>query len=388
QVYRQMQGGVLDGLERRQHGVLVPNSPFFRGDFGRISRDGRLVNEVPLYCIGKRCFEKRMDFADGSRCQNTLLLCSAELLLFALNIEPFRGAAQGGIKLFQIICAYILYGQMPNIRHDQILDHSSGMGIGFRCPFVLAGLDRNPFFQQFGHGGGIWNQKGAILKFLFHRDFALLGFLLGLECFPTLAGFAVMVCIGVADGIRVAAFHNGCHGLPLLRARQTRNRNSACCPGCWCRCVVPESISWPCMCYRRHGRRWPAVGQSPPTGRQGARAWLSAVWFEVSRQRSWTLLLYRFRGCFARLCKGKNRWFESFSKAPPVPVHRLAHGGIQLAKPQVWNRRGRPCFAPEPASKFFLCGIQKYAPQPPSRPERALLGGFMGRRGGFAINRI
>ena len=102
----------------------------------------------------------------------------------------------------------------------------------------------------------------------------------------------------------------------------------------------------------------------------------------------WTLLLYRFRGCCARLWKGKNRWFESFSKAPPVPVHRLVHGGIQLAKPQVWNTRGRPCFAPEPASKFFLCGIQKYAPHPPSRPERALSGGFMGRRGGSAINRI
>ena len=54
-----------------------------------------------------------MDFADGSRCQKTLLLCSAELLLFALNIEPFRGAAQGGIKLFQIICAYILLGKCP-----------------------------------------------------------------------------------------------------------------------------------------------------------------------------------------------------------------------------------------------------------------------------------
>ena len=77
-----------------------------------------------------------------------------------------------------------------------------------------------------------------------------------------------------------------------------------------------------------------------------------------------------------------------------VQVHLLFRstawimGVIQLAKPQVWNRRGRPCFAPEPASKFFLCGIQKYAPQPPSRPERTLLGGFRGRRGRFAINRI
>lgn len=77
-----------------------------------------------------------------------------------------------------------------------------------------------------------------------------------------------------------------------------------------------------------------------------------------------------------------------------VQVHLLFRstawlmGVIQLAKPQVWNERGRPCFAPGLASKIFLRGIQKYAPQPPSCPERALSGGFMGRRSGSAINRI
>src|SRR5699024_9281207 len=61
---------------------------------------------------------------------------------------------------------------------------------------------------------------------------------------------------------------------------------------------------------------------------------------EVPRQRSWTLLLYRFRGCCARLWRGKNRWFESFSKAPPVPVHRLAHGGNSVCKaPSVEYKR-------------------------------------------------
>ena len=134
-----------------------------------------------------------------------------------------------------------------------------------------------------------------------------------------------MTFMDIADGI--AAFHNGCHGLPLLRARQTRNRNSVCSPGCWCQCAGPESPWWCCTGYRRHGRRWPEVGQSPRPGRQGVRAWLPAVWLEVPWQGSWTLLLYRFRGCCARLWKGKNRWFERFSKAPPVPVHRLAHGG-------------------------------------------------------------
>ena len=59
---------------------------------------------------------------------------------------------------------------------------------------------------------------------------------------------------------------------------------------------------------------------------------------------------------------------------------------ILFAKPQVWNERDQPCFAPGLASKIFLRGIQKYAPQPPSHPKRALSGGFMSRQGGFWKN--
>ena len=87
---------------------------------------------------------------------------------------------------------------------------------------------------------------------------------------------------------------------------------------------------------------------------------------------------------------GVNRSVDDFFLF--VQVHLLFRstawrmGMIQLAKPQVWNEGGRPCFAPESASQFFLRRIQKYAPQPPSCPGRALLGRFTGRQGGFWKN--
>src|SRR5699024_10040683 len=129
--------------------------------------------------------------------------------------------------------------------------------------------------------------------------------LFGFKALPTLAGFAVMVCIGVADGIRVAAFHNGCHGLPLLRARQTRNRNFACSPGCWCQYAAPGNPWCCCTDCRQHGRRWPAVGRSPPPGKQGVRAWLPAVWLEVPRQGSWTLLIVPVSGMLCKALEGE-----------------------------------------------------------------------------------
>ena len=143
-----------------------------------------------------------MHLVNGGAGQQPLFLLGAQLLLFALDVLAAGSPTQGRVELFDVIGAEVLDLALSNVRHDQVLHHRDRLGVGLGCPLVFAGLDRDPFFQQFGHGGGIWNQKGAILKFLFNCNFALLGLLLGLECFPALAGFAVMVFIGVADGIR------------------------------------------------------------------------------------------------------------------------------------------------------------------------------------------
>ena len=59
----------------------------------------------------------------------------------------------------------------------------------------------------------------------------------------------------------------------------------------------------------------------------------------------------------------------------------MGAGCPNAAKPQVWNERGQPCFAPEPASKIFLRGMQKYAPHPPLPPRTRPYGRVHGQTG-------
>src|SRR5699024_2638073 len=56
-------------------------------------------------------------------------------------------------------------------------------------------------------------------------------------------------------------------------------------------------------------------------------------------------------------------------------------GVIQLAKPQVWNEGGRPCFAPGLASKFFCA---EYRNTRPSRPPAPNVPFWAGSRAGRA----
>ena len=57
-----------------------------------------------------------------------------------------------------------------------------------------------------------------------------------------------------------------------------------------------------------------------------------------------------------------------------VQVHLLfrptawSMGEIRLAKPQVWNERGGPCFAPGLASKFFCAECRNTRPSRPPAP--------------------
>ena len=69
-----MQGGVLDGLQRCQHGFLVPDGAFLDVDLGGITGQGNLVDEVPLHRIGKYGLEQRVDFVDRGAGQQPLLL--------------------------------------------------------------------------------------------------------------------------------------------------------------------------------------------------------------------------------------------------------------------------------------------------------------------------
>ena len=64
-VHRQMQGRVLDGLQRRQHGALIPDGAFFGINLGGFTGSRRFVDQIPVNGIRKGGFQERVDFVNG-----------------------------------------------------------------------------------------------------------------------------------------------------------------------------------------------------------------------------------------------------------------------------------------------------------------------------------
>ena len=208
----QMKRRVLNRLQSRQHGLLVPDGPLLGVDFRGFPGQWRFADQIPFDRIREGGFQEGVNLADGRAGQQPFLLGGSQFLFFAVDILAARGLAQGGVELLDVKGAEILNLPLADIRRDQVVHHRSGLGVGFGRPLVLARLNRNPFFQQFLNRHGIGDQEGAILQFLFNRDFSFGGFLLGLEGLPAFMFFASVVNIGVSDGISASALHNGCHG--------------------------------------------------------------------------------------------------------------------------------------------------------------------------------
>ena len=209
-----MQGGVLDGLQGCQHGFLVPDGAFLDIDLGGITGQGNLVDQVPFHRIGKCGLEQRVDFVDRGAGQQPLLLLLGQVLLHTVHILPAGGLGKGGIELLNVVGAQLLHFPLPDIRHDKVLHHRHGLGVGLGGPLVLCGLDRDPFVQHLLHRHGVGDEERAVQQFFLDRDLSLLRLLLGLETFPSLAGFAGMVFVLVTDGVGISALHNRCHKLP------------------------------------------------------------------------------------------------------------------------------------------------------------------------------
>ena len=64
-MHRQMEGGVLNGLQRCQHGTLIPDGAFFGVDLGGFTGSGRFVNQIPVNSIRKGGLQERVDFVNG-----------------------------------------------------------------------------------------------------------------------------------------------------------------------------------------------------------------------------------------------------------------------------------------------------------------------------------
>ena len=131
-----------------------------------------------------------------------------------MDVLPAGGLGKGSIELLNVVGAQFLHLPLSNMRHDEVLHHRHGLGVGLGGPFVLGGLDRDPLVQHLLHRHGVGDEERAVQQFFLDRDLSLLRLLLGLETFPSLAGFAGMVFVLITDGVGISAFQNRCHRLP------------------------------------------------------------------------------------------------------------------------------------------------------------------------------
>ena len=136
-MHRQMQGRVLDGLQRCQHGFFVPDGAFLDVDLGGITGQGNLVDEVPLHCIGECSFQQRVDLVDRGAGQQPFLLLISQGLLYAVNILPTRGLGKGGIELLDVVSAQFLHLAIADIGDDKVLHHRHGLGVGLGGHLII-----------------------------------------------------------------------------------------------------------------------------------------------------------------------------------------------------------------------------------------------------------
>ena len=147
------------------------------------------MDQVPFHRIGKGGFQQGVDFVNRGAGQQPLLLLLGQVLLHTVHILPAGGLGKGGIELLNVVGAQLLYLLFPDIRHDKVLHHRYGLSVGLGGPLVLCGLDRDPLVQHLLHRHDVGNEEGAVQQFFLDRDLSLLRLLLGLETFPSLAGF-------------------------------------------------------------------------------------------------------------------------------------------------------------------------------------------------------
>ena len=113
-MHRQMECRVLDGLQRCQHGLFIPDGALLVVCLGCITGQGNLVDQVPFHRIGKGGFQQGVDFVDRGAGQQLFLLLISQSLLYAVNILPTRGLGKGGIELLDVVSAQFLHLPFPD----------------------------------------------------------------------------------------------------------------------------------------------------------------------------------------------------------------------------------------------------------------------------------
>ena len=223
-----MQDGVLHAVQCRSHFLNCPDGALLRGLLGAVHGNRTFDKNAPLYGILERCTQQPMHLMDGGAGKKPLLLLFGQFLLLSLDIRTAGRFAQGRVEVFHVVGLKFLHLHAADIGDNQVLDGGKVGFVGFGCPLVLAALLGQPIHEELCHRHRGRNQESASGQFMLDLLFSVRCLLFCGKAFPFVAALAVLIFVGVADAVRVAALRNICHTVCLLIKLPGRATHRSC----------------------------------------------------------------------------------------------------------------------------------------------------------------
>ena len=219
----QMQDGVLHAVQSRPHLLYRPDGTFLRGLFGAVHGNRAFDKDAPLYGILEGCTQQPMHLMDRCAGKEPLLLLFSQFLLFALDIRAAGCFAQGRVEVLHVAGLELLHFHAADIGDNEVLDGGKVGFVGFECPLVLAALLGQPIHEELCRRHRGQNQESASRQFMFDLLLSVRCLLFGGKALPFVAALAVLIFVGVADAVRVAALRNIYMEIPLLSLALRKN---------------------------------------------------------------------------------------------------------------------------------------------------------------------
>ena len=212
----QMQDRVIHAVQSRPHFLYRPDGALLRGLLGTVHGNRAFDKDAPLYGILEGSAQQPVHLMDRCAGKETLLLLFGQFLLLALDIRTTGRFAQGRVEVLHVVGLELLHLHATDIGDNEILNGGKVGFVGFGCPLVLAALFRQPVHQELCHRYRGRNQESASGQFMLDLLFSVRCLLFCGKALPFVAALAVLIFVGVADAVRVAALRNICHTVCLL----------------------------------------------------------------------------------------------------------------------------------------------------------------------------
>ena len=224
----QMQDGILHAVQSRPHLIYRPDGTLLRRLLGAVHGNRAFDKDAPLYGILEGSAQQPVYLMDRCAGKETLLLLFGQFLLLALDIRTTGRFAQGRVEVLHMVGLELLHLHATDIGDNEILNGGKVGFVGFGCPFVFAALLGQPIHEELCHRHRGRDQKSASGQFMLDLLFSVRCLLFCGKALPFVAALAVLIFVGVADAVRVAALRNICHTVCLLIKLPGRATHRSC----------------------------------------------------------------------------------------------------------------------------------------------------------------